>query len=390
MRLLFATSIVPDGALTSGYEIANAAVIDSLRRAGADVTIMGFIWPGRKPSDPDTITLGELEVRTDAVSLPQKLKWLAGAVMSGLPVASAKLKVLSEHELRTRIKAAGPFDGYVLNAAPFAGAFESVFTDLPSVLVAHNVEHVSAQENAAAARDTFQRAVYAREARALKDMERRLCRNSRFVYTLAEEDRVALGVATDDRSAMLPLVTNASPQASLNRSIACDAALIGTWSWQPNRIGLDWFLEKVVPHLPQDFTVQIAGHMPGDVTSPHPGVKFVGRVPDAQEFVLSAAAIPLVSQAGTGVQLKTIEAFELGLPTVATTRSLRGIDYRPSNCTAVDDPKAFAEALIETARKRSSAIDGSVFKNRQTAALDAGIARGLRALASGSSTVRAA
>ena len=37
MQLLFATSIVPDGGLGSGYEIANAAVIGALRRAGARV-----------------------------------------------------------------------------------------------------------------------------------------------------------------------------------------------------------------------------------------------------------------------------------------------------------------------------------------------------------------
>jgi len=36
MHLLFATSIVPDGALASGYEIANAAIIAALRGRDAD------------------------------------------------------------------------------------------------------------------------------------------------------------------------------------------------------------------------------------------------------------------------------------------------------------------------------------------------------------------
>lgn len=383
MRLLFATSIVPYGALGSGYEIANAAIIDGLRRSGAQVTIMGFIWPGKAPSEPDTVVLGELEIRTDAVSLPQKMKWLAGAMVSGLPVASAKLKVLSEHELRAKIAAAGPFDAYVLNGAPFAGAFESVFADRPSILVAHNVEHGSAEENAAAARDTVQRMIYAREARALKDMEQRLCNRAQFVFTLSEEDRAALGVDSEDRSAMLPLVTRSAQPSAATRKIEYDAALIGTWSWQPNRIGLDWFLEQVVPHLPPDFTVRIAGHLHGDVATSHPGVSFVGRVPDAEAFVRAAAVIPLISQAGTGVQLKTIEAFEQGLPTVATERSLRGIDHRPSNCVAVDDPKAFADTLVSVARSPQEPIDGAQFHRDQIAALDAGIARGLAALFSG-------
>ncbi len=67
MHLLFATSIVPDGALASGYEIANAAIIDALRRAGAKVTVLGFTWPGKTAADPDnTIVLGSVDVRTDA------------------------------------------------------------------------------------------------------------------------------------------------------------------------------------------------------------------------------------------------------------------------------------------------------------------------------------
>ena len=52
MHLVFATSIVPDGAPATGYEIANAAIIDALRRAGIRVTVLGFTWPGKAPADP--------------------------------------------------------------------------------------------------------------------------------------------------------------------------------------------------------------------------------------------------------------------------------------------------------------------------------------------------
>ncbi|TGV51027.1 glycosyl transferase, partial [Mesorhizobium sp. M00.F.Ca.ET.149.01.1.1] len=52
MHLLFATSIVPDGALASGYEIANAAIIDALRRAGARVTVIGVSRRGKPATDP--------------------------------------------------------------------------------------------------------------------------------------------------------------------------------------------------------------------------------------------------------------------------------------------------------------------------------------------------
>ena len=131
-----------------------------------------------------------------------------------------------------------------------------------------------------------------------------------------------------------------------------DATLIGTWTWQPNRIGLEWFLGEVVPHLPDDFTIAIAGSIPADLRSPHPGVSFVGRVPDAIAFVQSGRVVPLISRAGTGVQLKTIETFELGLPSVATSRSLRGISAMPANCIVADGPVEFAAALERSAAQR--------------------------------------
>ncbi|TIO07410.1 MAG: glycosyltransferase [Mesorhizobium sp.] len=383
MHLLFATSIVPDGALASGYEIANAAIIAALRRAGARVTVIGFTWPGKSASDPqNTVVLGSVDVRTESASSLQKLGWVAKAMLSGLTFASVKLRVVTDSEVRAAVERAGPFDGYVLNSVQFASAFEKLFGDRPSIFVAHNVEHSSAKENAAAAGSLFQRLLFRREARLLKTMEERLCRQARFVFTLAEEDRSALGVASDDRSAVLPLVTCAeAPVQEKPRRIDCDAALIGTWTWQPNRIGLDWFLEKVVPHLKADFRVRIAGGVPSGVASTHPGVEFVGRVPDAQAFVRSAAVIPLISTAGSGVQLKTIETFELGLPSVATSHSLRGIDHRPVNCVVTDDPIAFAGAL-EAAAADIRDVDGSAFHNRQVKALDAAIRRGLKKLGS--------
>jgi hypothetical protein len=381
MHLVFATSIVPDGAPATGYEIANAAIVDALRRAGIRVTVLGFTWPGKAPADPgNTVVLGSVDVRTDSASAPQKAAWLLRAMLEGVTFASVKLRAVSRDKVRAALKAIEPFDGYVLNAVPLAGAFEGLFDDKPSIFVAHNVEFRSAEENAAAARSPMQKYMYNREARLLRDLERRLCDKADFVFTLADEDRAALGIDQPGKSAALPLVTPASKYASTaGRMPAYDATLIGTWTWQPNRIGLEWFLDKVVPHLPDDFRIAIAGSIPADLRSPHPGVAFVGRVADAIGFVLSGRVVPLISRAGSGVQLKTIETFELGLPAVATSRSLRGIGAVPVDCTVADDPLEFAHAL-ERAARGAADVDGSRFRRDQLLALDRQLALGLRAL----------
>ncbi len=166
LRLVFATSIVPHTDASTGYEVANAAVIDGLRRAGAHVTVLGFTWPGREAlEDRDTVVLGEVEVRTEGAGARRKIGWVLKSFSTGLTVSSAKLRVITAQRLREAIAGLGDFDAYVLNGVTLPGAFETIFRDKPSIFVAHNVEHRSAQENAQDAKSPVQRMLFAREAR---------------------------------------------------------------------------------------------------------------------------------------------------------------------------------------------------------------------------------
>lgn len=395
MRLLFVTSIVPCGTPSTGYEIANEAIINGLRRIGADVTVIGFTWPGKPASDPArTIVLGEVDVRTEGAKALTKARWVASAVAGGFTISSVKMRVIDEQDLRRAIAEHGPFDGYVLNGVSLPGAFVSVFTDLPSLWIAHNVEYLSSLENAETADSTLKRTLFKRDARILQKLERHLARQARFVFTLAEEDRAPLGVANPTRSAVLPLVTtDHAGDGKAKRSIEWDAGLIGTWTWQPNRVGLEWFIREVAPKLPRDFKVAVAGSLPAGLPDAPDCVTFLGRVPDAKTFVNSCAVIPLVARGGTGVQLKTIETFEAGLPCVATSLSLRGIDRKPDNCLVSDNSADFASLLADHARKvRDGSVqdaDGRAFLKSQRDALDAALIKGVDMLRDRSAGVAA-
>lgn len=382
MHLLFITSLVPDGKPTTGYEIANKAIIDGLRRAGVRVTVIGFVWPGSSALDPDnTIVLGEVDVRNDTASFAQKLRWLAKAVRTGLTVSSVKLRIITKQKLRAAIASAGPFDAYVLNGVALAGAFEDCFADKPQIFIAHNVEHRSARENADAAKSPAQRFLFSRESRLLAGLEKRLCDKASFVFTLAGEDIEALHLEGKGRAAALPLVTEADTTKMPGRKIERDLGLIGTWTWQPNRIGLEWFLREVAPHLDKDIGITVAGSTPADLKAAWPKVNFAGRVPDATDFVRSCAVIPLISRAGTGVQLKTIETFELGLPSVATALSVRGIADVPDNCVVADNPVGFAKAVNAMVARVRSGEDltrsGEAFRAAQQVRFDRQICLGL-------------
>lgn len=387
MRLAFLTALIPVEKPDTGFEIANAAILSALRAAGHEVTAFGFLRPGETPADPArSVVIDHVAIENAEVGKRRKLQWLAKALLAGLPVACAKLRLAGEGRLVDAVRAQGPFDALILNSVMLPGAFPELLELGPCVLVEHNIEFVSASQSAAHAANPVVAWLYAREARLLETIERRLWEKTRFVWTLAEEDKAALGPAYEPKAAVLPLVSGEAPPLSGPQpELLHDIGLIGTWSWAPNFIGLDWFLREVCPLLPADVTVAVAGRLPPGLEAPSPHVTLLGRVPDADDFLRSCRIVALSSRAGTGVQLKTVQAMQLGLPAVTTALSCRGFTEIPDNFSLADTPQAFAEALVrrlaEIRAGDPQRRDGAAFLARQQAALAAGLARGLEAAA---------
>ncbi|OXT01591.1 hypothetical protein B7H23_01035 [Notoacmeibacter marinus] len=389
MHLVFVTSLIPPDTPASGFDVANAAMLRALEARVERISVLGYRWPGQDDGSQgaSTIVLGEIDARTQNASLTTKLAWLGRAVGTRNTFANAKLRISSPAEIRQKLDALPPIDGFVWNSVQLAGAYPELFRDRPALFIAHNVEHQSALQNAVAATSVFERLLYRREAALLQRLESDLCHRASHVIVLTEDDRQALRL-TPDEATVLPLVTPA-PEEVPAIEPRVSATMIGSWGWAPNRIGLEWFLQHVAPRLPADFTVEIAGDMPGDIRPPTTGVRFVGRVEDATAFLLGGRMVPLASRAGTGIQLKTLETFELGMPAVATSSSLRGIAHLPPNVVVSDDPTEFASMMVRQAQE-GRRIDGSAFRQRQKAALDSAMDRALAALGHDIASFRAA
>lgn len=385
MHLAFVTSLVPTARPDTGFEIANAAIVAALREAGHRVSVFGFLRAGdTAPTDPDTHVLAEIVIENAQARPLTLFSWLARALASGLPLAAAKL-VAPGRGLAEALRAAGPFDGLVLNSVMLPGACPALLDLGPCLLVEHNVEHLTAAENATHAGYPLMRWLYGREARSLRRLEHDIAGRARFVWFLAGEDRDRLGLDVSERSAVLPLLSTTELVVPARTDTpAYDVGLIGTWTWGPNRVGLDWFLKEVVPRLPGDVTIGVAGRMPEGMVAPRRSVSLLSRVPDAGRFLASCRTLALASRAGTGVQLKTLEAFQLGKPAVATSLSLRGFAELPSNMRLADEPRDFATALVRLVEDvragRVGDVDGAAFLARQQAVLRDAIAAGLARL----------
>ena len=361
MHLLFATSIVPDGAPASGYEIANAAIIDALRRAGVRVTVLGFTWPGKPPPTLKTPSCSAPSTcAPTALRRCRKPPGLQGRASTGSPsrrsscAPSAATRSAPRSKGRWAVRRLCAERGAVRRR--LRGPVRRQALDLRRAQCRAPLGRGKCRGGGqpAPALPVPPRGAAAERQSSAGSATRRIS-SSRWPRKTAPRS-----ASTHQASAALPLVTPASNHMlppSGARSFATRADRHLDLAAEPHRPRL----------VPGRSGAASAGRFPHQdrrqhavptSRSPHPGVDFVGRVADANAFVRSAAVIPLISRAGTGVQLKTIETFELGLPSVATSRSLRGIGTVPGQLRR-DRRSGRLRRALERAAKAARDVDGA-------------------------------
>ncbi len=132
------------------------------------------------------------------------------------------------------------------------------------------------------------------------------------------------------------------------------AIFVANFAYEPNRNGLRFLLGEVLPRawaeLP-DAKLALVGGGLGERSSTDPRVEALGFVEDlrAPYAQASCAVVPLLQ--GGGTPLKLIEALAHGLPVIATSRAVAGLDVRDGeHCLIADGAEAFAGALVRVLR----------------------------------------
>ena len=74
MKLLFLTSLLPENEATSGYEIANRALLHGLRALAHEVVAIGFTNPGKSAEiSAGSVNLDELSISNADADVRQRL-----------------------------------------------------------------------------------------------------------------------------------------------------------------------------------------------------------------------------------------------------------------------------------------------------------------------------
>ena len=352
MQILFLTTVLPDG-LSTGGEIASQSVVDALAAQGHEVTVLGYRREGEAPrTGHGIVEAGVRPIENAAAGLPQKLAWMGAAVRHALPYSAAKFRSSGYRDAVRELVAARRFDLAIVDHAQ-AGWVQPHLrrAGLPFTALLHNVEHRIYADRAAAAGPAA-RVVNGREARRVRSLEEGLAQGARAVWVLSDDDGEHFAGFADVRTLRLPSALRvADAPAAKSR----DAVLIGTWTWDLTRRGLEWFLESVCPLLPDGFEVAVAGRGGEWVRGADARVSYSGLVPDAGDFLATARAVAVPSLGGTGVQVKTLDAIASGSLVVTTGAGVRGLGQLPDSVRVADTAEEFAAELTRAAGSPESA-----------------------------------
>ncbi|MBX7241386.1 MAG: glycosyltransferase family 4 protein [Bacteroidia bacterium] len=126
---------------------------------------------------------------------------------------------------------------------------------------------------------------------------------------------------------------------------------IGSMDWTPNIEGVNWFLNEVWDRVRlrfPDLIFYIAGrNMPEGFAEGIRGVRVIGEVEDAHEFMASGGVMLAPLLTGGGIRIKIIEGMAMAKPVVATTLAMEGNPAKNGvEVLIADSPVAFAEGVI--------------------------------------------
>jgi len=228
---------------------------------------------------------------------------------------------------------------------------ESIFTSpyLPTIrrnvktkviLRSHNVEHQIWNKLALGEKNIFKRIYLSYLSKKLYKAEIEAWRSVDGIACISYDDLQFTRALSQKPSYLLPVAMPVQSPVEMEGN-KLRAYHIGSMDWLPNIEAINGFIENTLPTVLREFPefeFHIAGRkMPASLHDKKiPGIVSWGEVENAESFARNFQIMLVPLQSGSGIRIKILEAFAMGIAVISTEQGIRGLD--------VDDRKEYYNA----------------------------------------------
>ena len=256
------------------------------------------------------------------------------------------------------------YDVVVLEQALVGPLARQIPESIPYVLDAHNAEWWLSVQIARSQLRVPTRTRFSVDARKYIRLEAELMHNAAAVMVVSDNDAARLRELARPRSLTVrPSGVDVDYFGWVDHTKVRGSKLLmtGTLGYAPNLDACTWLVSDIMPviraQMPEVTADLVGGSSDGarDLESDAAGVHVVGAVPDVREYLERSDVFVVPLRMGSGTRLKVLEALAAGVPIVATSVAVEGLDL-PSDivliANTVDDFAAGVVRLLSDGRLR--------------------------------------
>jgi sugar transferase (PEP-CTERM/EpsH1 system associated) len=261
--------------------------------------------------------------------------------------------------------ASSSYDLVLCEWTPYA-QFVREFSDVPRVVVAHNVEHQIWQRYVENETQLLVRWYLGLQARRMRAFEENVFSSVEGATAVSAADAATiksmaphLDVEVVDNGVDLEFFADDSEPAD---TAAPTLVFTGSMDWRPNQDSVEYFVNDILPLVqaeqPDVQTVFVGRNPPPKIADlgKLDGVTITGTVDDVRPYIREAAVYIVPLRIGGGSRLKILEALAMKKPVVSTGVGAEGLDITDGReLLLADTPQQFARQINLLLSDRSQA-----------------------------------
>lgn len=354
-KILFVSARLPYPAL-EGHQIRAFGILKQLSKK-YDVHLLSLLREGEEIDRSNE--LGRLcsSISGVKVSSGNFSSFIAGlsALKLNYPLVVTKYVTASlKDKFKDKIETIKP-DIVHLDLLPLAGLLPLIPIGINVVLNEHNLESDLIKQKLSTINSFISKIIYKREYKKLLNFEKNSISFVDAVLACSPKDVEDLTTLGGEGVYCIPNGVDAERlKPDNNNKKFKTIVFLGGMGWYPNRLGIIWFLNDVLPlinKIDPEIKLQIIGNPEPAVEIPEgikSNVEILGFVDDFIPYVQSSALMIVPLNVGSGTRLKVVEGLALGKCMVSTSKGAEGVGLTHGvDILFADTASDFSEQVIK-------------------------------------------